>query len=121
MVVPSLFAPDLNGTLAFFVDVLGFDQTGIYPDTDNPIWAEVTFRASGRGSKIWFFSQPIADRPAPAMSGVIYIFVDDVDAFCQSLADKVSFRWGPETMDYGLREVGIEDPNGYLLAFAQDA
>ena len=44
----------------------------------------------------------------------------DVDALAQRLASSVSFEWGPETQDYGLREVAIKDLNGYYLVFARD-
>ena len=35
--------------------------------------------------------------------------------------DAVDFAWGPEQMPYGQYEFGIEDPNGYFLAFAEAA
>lgn len=111
---PSLYAPDLQATLAFYVDVLGFQQTGGYEDP--PIWAELT-----RGeARIWLFSHALDDHPAPTFSGLLYVFVDDVDAMAQTLEGRADIRWGPDTQDYGLRELGIADPNGYLIVFAQD-
>jgi hypothetical protein len=29
-------------------------------------------------------------------------------------------EWGPEKMPYGMLEVAIRDPNGYLLSFGQE-
>ena len=55
---------------------------------------------------------------APICSGTFYLFPDDVDALAEQLAGKVEFAWGPETMDYGLREFGLRDPDGYFIAFA---
>ena len=49
------------------------------------------------------------------------MFVDDVDAMAARLQGRVTFEWGPETQDYGLRELGIRDDNGYYLVFARDA
>jgi len=120
MIVPSLFAPEMSKALDFYVGVLGFELTGCYPSKHDAIWAEATFKDAISPARVWFFSHAIDDRPAPAMSGVIYIYVKDAGALAEKLKDKVSFRWGPEDMDYGLREIGIEDPNGYLLAFAQE-
>lgn len=120
MIVPSLFAPDIKKALNFYVGVLGFEQTGCYPSKEAAIWAEAVFNGAINPVRIWFFSNAIDDRPEPSMSGVIYIYVKDVDALAVELKDKISFRWGPEDMDYGLREIGVEDPNGYLLAFAQE-
>ena len=34
---------------------------------------------------------------------------------------KVDFAWGPEVMDYGMREFAVQDPNGYFIAFAEPA
>jgi hypothetical protein len=42
-VTPSLFAPDLPATLQFYVETLGFAQTGSYTDEGGAeIWAEVS-------------------------------------------------------------------------------
>ena len=58
--------------------------------------------------------------PQPVFSGLIYVFVDDVDAMAARIGGKARIEWGPETQDYGLREVGVKDLNGYLLVFARD-
>ena len=63
----------------------------------------------------------LTHHPKPVLSGLIYVFVDDVDSTAAHLDGKVPFDWGPETQDYGLRELGIHDLNGYYLVFAQDA
>ena len=115
-VVPSLFAPDLEATVSHYEEVLGFKETGNWTENGKRIWAEVSFGES----VLWFFANPLDNHPAPRMSGMIYVFVEDVDAVAESLRGKVEFRWGPEDLPYGLREVGVDDPNGYLLVFAQD-
>lgn len=115
-VIPSLYAPDIDATVAFYVETLGFKETGSWAEGEERIWAEVSFGQS----VIWFFANAIEDRPSAAMSGLIYLFVDDVDDTAKALHGKVKLRWGPEDFPYGLREIGIEDPNGYLLVFAQD-
>ncbi len=115
-VVPSLYAPNLPETIAYYVETLGFTRSGHYDDGGSTIWAELTLG----DAKLWFYSRPIADRGTPAMSGLVYIFVDDVDTVAERLRGRVAVRWGPETQDYGLRELGLEDLNGYLLVFAQD-
>lgn len=116
-VIPSLFAPDLLQTVRFYVDSLGFRQTGSYKEEDgSEVWAEVALGES----RIWFFSNALDKQPGPTFSGLIYVFVDDVDAVAKRLKNQVQFEWGPETQEYGLRELGIHDINGYYLVFAQD-
>jgi hypothetical protein len=39
----------------------------------------------------------------------------------EELHGKVAFAWGPEVMDYGMREFAVQDPNGYYLAFTEPA
>jgi len=115
-VTPSLFAPDLSATLRFYTDVLGFEQTGAYEEDGETFWAEV---ARGE-AHIWFFANALDDLPHPTFSGLIYVFVDDVDVLATKLEGRVSIDWGPETQPYGLRELGIKDLNGYYLVFAKD-
>lgn len=115
-ITPSLHAPDLEETIAFYIDVLGFSETGNWEEGGDKIWAELT-----RGeARLWLFSNALERPSSPVMSGLLYIFVDDVYAEAAALQEKVKVRWGPEDQPYGLRELGFEDPNGYLLVFAQD-
>jgi len=117
----SLYAPDVAAAIAFYVDELGFHNTGSWPDENGkPIWGEVARDGPKGTARIWFFSRNIKDRPGPALSGLVYLFVDDVDIEAARLSDRVVRHWGPEDQEYGLRELGIEDLNGYLLCFAQD-
>ncbi|NJM34976.1 MAG: hypothetical protein HC850_10055 [Rhodomicrobium sp.] len=116
-VTPSLYAPDIAAAIRFYTELLGFEKTGSYKDDSGAeIWAE-----AARGeARIWFFSHALDGRPQPVFSGLIYIFIEDVDGMAAKLSGKVKALWGPETQDYGLREFAIEDLNGYMLVFAKD-
>lgn len=115
-VMPSLYVPDLDAALRFYTETLGFTSSGAYEEAGEKLWAEV---ARGE-ARIWFFTNQLDGFPQPAFSGLIYVFVDDVDELAASLKDRVSVEWGPETQVYGLRELGIKDLNGYYLVFAKD-
>ena len=113
--VPSLLVKNVEETLSFY-RLLGFRLSGTYPDEDVPEWIEVR----RDGVILQFHAGPASGMPAePVLSGTLYLFPDDVDAMAEELRGKVAFEWGPEVMEYGLREFGIRDPNGYYLAFAQ--
>ncbi len=117
----SLYAPDVAAAIAYYVEELGFHNTGSWPDENGkPIWAEVARDGPKGTARIWFFSGNIEDRAGPALSGLVYLFVEDVEAEAARLSDRVVTRWGPEDQEYGLRELGVEDLNGYLICFAQD-
>jgi hypothetical protein len=109
-VVPALLAGDLARTEAFYAG-LGF----------------ATYRLPGGrlevardGVRLLFYTDPPRGTPtAPALSGTIYAFAGSVDALAAEWRDAVAFLWGPELMPYGLYELGIVDPDGYHLAFAE--
>jgi catechol 2,3-dioxygenase-like lactoylglutathione lyase family enzyme len=117
-VVPALLVTNMHDSLQFYKEVLGFQQTGYYPIESDPKWTELRrddaavhlFTESKRGT----FEMP-------ALSGIIYFHPESVEALAAELRDKVPFEWGPEVTDVGMREFGIRDPDGYLLAFTEPA
>lgn len=117
---PSLYVPDVAAAVMFYADVLGFTQTGVWEEHETPLWAEVSREGPKGTARIWFFCGQIESRPGPALSGLLYLFVDSVDAEAARQQGKVKVLWGPENQEYGLRELGVEDPNGYILCFAED-
>ena len=114
--VPSLLARNIDETLSYY-RLLGFELSGSYPDEEAPNWIEVR----RDDIVLQFHTGPPGGMPKePVCSGTLYLFPTDVRAMADELRAKVDFAWGPEVMDYGLREFGIRDPNGYYLAFAGD-
>lgn len=113
---PSLMVPSVADTVAFYVDHLGFEQSGGWSDKDELVWAEVS-----RGeARVWFYRDAMRPGAAPEFTGFLYLFVDDVDVEAERLKPLVKTIWGPEDMEYGLREFGFEDLNGYRLVLAKD-
>ena len=115
--VPSLLVRDLEATFAFY-ERLGFSRTGVFPDESEPIWGEVT----RDGIVLQFYTEPPKGTPAePVFSGVLYLHPSDVRALADEFRDVTPFAWGPEVMEYGMREFAIRDPDGYYLAFTEPA
>jgi catechol 2,3-dioxygenase-like lactoylglutathione lyase family enzyme len=111
--VLSLLSHDLDATLAFY-ERIGFCLSGGAASSG---WIELSWNSA----VIQFYNDPpVGISVTPSMSGTIYVHVDEVDTLAAALAD-ISVEWGPQTMDYGMREVAVRDPNGYLLAFAAPA
>lgn len=115
--VSSLLVREMSETLAFF-QKLGFELSGCHPDHAAPVWAEVR-----RDSVVLQFhtEPPCGTPPEPVCSGTFYIFPESVPKLGEELQGKVSFAWGPEVMDYGMREFAVQDPNGYFIAFTEPA
>jgi catechol 2,3-dioxygenase-like lactoylglutathione lyase family enzyme len=115
--VPALLVRDMRETLAFYEN-LGFAVTGCFPDHSVPTWAEVTRDAV----VLQFHTEPPHGTPTqPICSGTFYIFPESVPKLADELKGKVEFAWGPEVMPYGMREFGVQDPDGYFIAFAEPA
>ncbi len=119
--VTSLQVPDMAKALAFYTERLGFSCNASWSQGEGPpIWAEVQRDLPAGPARLWFFTSAIEDRPGPSLSGVLYLFVSDVNGEWDRLKTHVTPRWGPDDQPYGLREVGFEDPFGYLICLAQD-
>lgn len=115
--VPALLVKDMAQTLAFY-RTLGFELAACQPDPQRATWAEVT----RDGVTLQFHTEPpCGTPPLPICSGTFYFFPEDVEALAQAWRGKVEFAWGPEVMAYGMREFGVQDPNGYYLAFTEPA
>jgi uncharacterized glyoxalase superfamily protein PhnB len=57
----------------------------------------------------------------PCFSGTLYIDMDGVEELYEAVKDRVSILWPLEAMEYGQKEFGVKDCNGYILAFAEQA
>ena len=115
--VPALLVRDMRASLDFY-QRLGFVVTASLPDPRVPHWAQVT----RDGITLRFHDQaPHGTPTSPVCSGTFYIYPDDVESLAAELRGNVEFAWGPEVMDYGMREFAVKDPDGYLIAFTEPA
>lgn len=114
LLVLSLLARDLTETKKFY-EAVGFCLSGGAPESG---WMELKFGSA----RLQFYAEaPIGTLGIPSFSGTIYLRVSNVDRIAEALKADFAFEWGPETMDYGLREFALRDPSGYLLAFSAPA
>ena len=114
-IFPVLYTADLSVTETFYRRVLGFEVTGEYEEDGERTWIEVT----RDGARISFTSEQVGDLTAPVFSGMLYIMTPSVDQVAASITSSSAIKWGPEDKPHGLRELCVEDTNGYLLVFAQ--
>lgn len=110
---PMLQVHDLQKTAAFWRDQLGFTVDAMWPDAA-PTWcmmrsgdAEIMFTYGGGG--------------APALSGGIYIYPDDVRALWERIKDSVEVIEPLAVMEYGMREFSVRDPNGFTVYVGEPA
>ena len=111
---PMMHTRDLQGSIAFYRDTLGFGVDATWPLDGEPTWAALSHGAA-------HFMITTADTE-PALTGRLYFYPHDVDEYFADVSSRgARVIRGPETMEYGMYEFSLEDPNGYLLSFGQPA
>jgi uncharacterized glyoxalase superfamily protein PhnB len=134
-----LTVKDMNKTMAFYRDVLGFTVAERWPENDPACWANLMLGEQSimigpamPASKVDEMCgqadaatkahyKEIADawtKNKPGIGTYFYIKVDDVDAFHDRAVTKGLTNCGkPTSQFYGLRDFWAVDPDGYQLAF----
>lgn len=114
---PMLLCEDLDETIAFYRDVLGFEVAGTWP-ADEPTWCSLSY---GPGSLMFVTEHPgPGEHDAPLLTGLLYFYPGDVDDYFARVRDGTPrVLHEPCDQEYGMREFRIVDPNGYVLAFGR--
>lgn len=110
---------DIDETVAFYQDVLGFSASLVSADK--------TFAILQReGACIHFIKVNDEESlKATAHHIAIYIWVDAIDDLYETMRSKLEALpagrlRAPFNQDYGMREFHVKDPDGCLLFFAED-
>jgi catechol 2,3-dioxygenase-like lactoylglutathione lyase family enzyme len=119
---PNLIVSDVGRSLAFYRDVLGFTVAATVPDASPYVFAIVQ-----SGPVEVFLNAPepaIAEYPAfkgRPIGGTLTLFIEVVDIARAhaSLKDLVRIVMPLEHKWYGVTEFAFEDPDGYLITFAE--
>jgi lactoylglutathione lyase len=119
---PNLLVANVEHSLAFYVDTLGFARGMTVPDAAPFVFGSVTSGAI----EIFFNDSAAATKEYPAFAnkpigatGTMFIEMQGVDALHDRLKALVKIVMPLVTQFYGLREFAIEDPDGYVLTFAE--
>jgi catechol 2,3-dioxygenase-like lactoylglutathione lyase family enzyme len=119
---PNLVVSDVERSMAFYRDVLGFTVETTVPDA-----APYVFAILRSGTVEVFLNAPepaIAEYPAfkdRSIGGTLTLFieVDGIEECYRALKDRVSVVMELQTKWYGMTEFAIADPDGYLITFAE--
>ena len=121
-ITPNLLVANVERSLAFYVDTLGFARGMTVPDASPFVFASVT-----AGPVEIFFNDAagavqeypdFAGKPI-GCTGTLFIELQGIDAFHERLEPSVKIVMPIETKFYGMREFAIEDPDGYVITFAE--
>ena len=121
---PNLLVANVERSLAFYVDTLGFERGMTVPEASPFVFAAVTSGAI----EIFFNDAVTAIKEYPAFggkpigaTGTLFIEVEGIDALHDRLKPAVKIVMPIVTQFYGMREFAIEDPDGYVMTFAERA
>jgi lactoylglutathione lyase len=119
---PNLLVANVERSLAFYIDTLGFARGMTVPDASPFVFASVTSGAV----EIFFNDAATAIQEYPGFAakplgatGTMFIETVDVDALHERIESSVKVVMPLETKFYGMREFAIEDPDGYVITFAE--
>jgi catechol 2,3-dioxygenase-like lactoylglutathione lyase family enzyme len=108
-VVPILNVKSVPDSLAYYVDVLGFErpwswgEPATFGGVHTPGGYEIQFCQDGQGQPGTWFS----------------VWVDDVDALHgRYAAADVDIRQPPTTFPWRVREMNVADPDGHRIRFS---
>jgi uncharacterized glyoxalase superfamily protein PhnB len=121
-ITPVLFAAEIEPCVKFWVERFGFERTMEVPDGNKLAFAIV----QKGGVELMYQSFASADKDAPASTaqairkGPTFLYVE-----VENLDDTIGALKGAEvvmpvrTTFYGSREIGVTDPAGHYVTFAQ--
>ena len=119
---PNLLVANVERSLAFYEGVLGFERGFTVPEQSPFVFASVT----GGPVEIFFNDAAGAIKEYPGFggkpigaTGTMYIELEGVDALHERIKAAAKVVMPLVTQFYGMREFAIEDPDGYVITFAQ--
>jgi hypothetical protein len=111
-----LKSADVARTIDWYQRV-GFELRGVYPESGEPTWCEL----SRDGVVIQFLGGETPWPETPGLTGTIYFYPESVEALHEEIKTHTQPAWGPEVREWGNREMGLQDPDGYFLTFTEPA
>lgn len=120
---PNLMVKDVNKTVDFYKNILGFDVIATVPEEG--VWV---FAIMQSGSNMLMFQEeksikkeyPQLNKFEQSGGFTFYIHVDDVHALYDQLQGKAAIAKDLHQTFYGSTDFAIEDCNGYILTFSEE-
>jgi catechol 2,3-dioxygenase-like lactoylglutathione lyase family enzyme len=124
---------DVTRSVAFYLDVLGFSFVwGVAEGSREPVpgWPasgplSMALVQNGQATLSFqtrtFMASTLPRLANTKIGGSFLLFMDcdDLDALCARIGELGPFLKAPHVNTHGSRQCSIEDPDGYILTFAQ--
>ena len=119
---PNLLVLDVERSLTFYVDVLGFSRGMTVPEQPPLVFGSVVFG----GVEIFFNERETGAKEYPqfagtpiGMTGTLFLEMQGIETLYERLKTRVPIVTPLFTQWYGVKEFVIADPDGYLITFAE--
>ncbi len=120
---PNLVVRDVEASMKFYCDILGFQRGITVPDAPPYIFGSVTAGTV----EIFFNDQRTVAEEYPALgmkpiggSLTLFIEVDGIEELFENLQrHRVKITMPMKEQFYGMRECAFEDPEGWIITLAQ--
>jgi catechol 2,3-dioxygenase-like lactoylglutathione lyase family enzyme len=107
-ITPVLCVKDMSRSLAFYVDILGFE---------NAVWGDENFTSVGRDNSSLYLCKGGQGNPG---TWIWIGFDGDIFSLHQQLISKgVTIKLPPTNFSWAY-EIRVEDPDGHVLRFATE-
>lgn len=132
----GLTSSNMQTTLAFYRDTLGFKLRECWPNESEPMWmsleldqqsimfgaassAEMCADKANAAQKQFFEKLTAAwSKNAHGVGVNVYTMVPDIDAYAKQIEKRgAKLALPPTSQFYGLRDCCLTDPDGYVLTF----
>ena len=115
---PLLAVRNVEKTIEFYKNILGFETGMVFPDESNPDYADL----SKDGMVMMFLLAKNMGIGSDEKLGIgvnLYMEIDgDIDEYYAELKNKsVKFVYDIKDEHFGIRDFAIEDIDGYQLTF----
>ena len=124
-VTPNLIVADIDRSTAFYRDVLAFSVVTSVPDAAPFVFVWMqrdgvnVFLNAPDGTHVPQLARPVPGTAALFMTHEAETAAAGVDALFEQVRSSARVIMPLVTQFYGMREFGIEDPDGYIIFFAQ--
>jgi catechol 2,3-dioxygenase-like lactoylglutathione lyase family enzyme len=113
-IVPVLKVSDIQKSVEFYTGVLGFTVAW---SAANDGGGENCMLQADAAELLLSTGSHLGDRQQ--FTGTLYFHMTGLLEFFERVKNRVEVVWPLEPMDYGQKEFGIRDSDGYTLAFAE--
>jgi len=120
---PNLMVEDVNNTIEFYKNILGFELVMTVPEEGT---FDFALMKSGNVEIMFQSRESLSEDFRPEFKNkktyevlTLYVDMENIEGLLHKINDKVTIIKDLHTTFYGTQEFAIKDCNGYILTFAE--